>query len=94
MSGRFEWDERNARTILRKQGVGIEEAQTVFGNPKSLTIFDSQHSGSDDRFITLGLSFTTRLLVVVHQDLEEDIRIISARRATRKESRSYGEEQH
>ena len=93
MAGRFEWDARKAAANLRKHGVAFEEAQTIFGDPQSLTIYDSEHSETDDRFITLGLSFSGRLLVVVHQDLDEDIRIISARQATRKESRKYGNEQ-
>jgi uncharacterized protein len=93
MAGRFEWDARKAAANLRKHGVAFEEAQTIFGDPQSLTIYDSEHSETDDRFITLGLSFSGRLLVVVHQDLDEDIRIISARQATRKESRTYGNEQ-
>ncbi len=93
MAGRFEWDARKAAANLRKHGVAFEEAQTIFGDPRSLTIYDAEHSETDDRFITLGLSFSGRLLVVVHQDLDEDIRIISARQATRKESRTYGNEQ-
>jgi uncharacterized DUF497 family protein len=93
MAGRFEWDARKAAANLRKHGVAFEEAQTIFGDPQSLTIYDAEHSETDDRFITLGLSFSGRLLVVVHQDLDEDIRIISARQATRKESRTYGNEQ-
>jgi uncharacterized DUF497 family protein len=93
MAGRFEWDARKAAANVRKHGVAFEEAQTVFGDPQSLTIYDAEHSETDDRFVTLGLSFSGRLLVVVHQDLDEDIRIISARQATRKESRTYGNEQ-
>lgn len=93
MAGRFEWDARKAAANVRKHGVAFEEAQTVFGDPQSLTIYDAEHSETDDRFVTLGLSFSGRLLVVVHQDLDEDILIISARQATRKESRTYGNEQ-
>jgi uncharacterized DUF497 family protein len=85
----FEWDARKARSNLAKHGVGFEEASTVFGDPLSLTIPDPEHSKIEDRFVTMGSAFTGKLLVVVHTDRRDNIRIISARRASRRERKSY-----
>jgi uncharacterized protein len=85
----FEWDSRKARSNLTKHGVGFEEASTVFGDPLSLTIPDPEHSKIEDRFVTMGSAFTGKLLVVVHTDRGDNIRIISARRASRRERKSY-----
>ena len=85
----FEWDARKARSNLAKHGVGFEEASTVFGDPLSLTIPDPEHSKIEDRFVTMGSAFTGKLLVVVHTDRGDNIRIISARRASRRERKSY-----
>lgn len=88
----FEWDSRKARSNQAKHGVSFEEAATVFGDLLSLTIPDPLHSGpSEERFITIGSSYLGRLLVVVHGDEGESIRIISARRATRRERKDYEE---
>ncbi|HYT90316.1 MAG TPA: BrnT family toxin [Gemmataceae bacterium] len=91
MSLAFEWDEKKARTNLKKHGVSFEEAATVFGDPLSLTIGDPVHSEEEDRFVTLGESDRGRLLVVVSTDRGEKIRIISARVATRRERTDYEE---
>ena len=85
----FEWDENKARTNLPKHGVSFEEASTVFGDPSSLTIPDPAHSQTEDRFIILGHSYRGRLLVVVHTERGDRIRMISARTATRHERRNY-----
>ena len=77
----------------RKHHVTLQEATTVFADPLSLTIPDTLHSTpNDERFVTLGLSHTGRLLVVVHSDLGERIRIIGARNATRREQATYEQE--
>lgn len=89
MSLRFEWDEGKANRNIEKHGVSFEEAATVFGDPLSLTIEDPAHSRDEQRFITMGDSINHRLLVVVHTDRENVIRIISAREATRRERRDY-----
>ena len=90
---RFEWDpdkdERNRST----HGVSFREAATVFGDPLSLTIDDPDHSESEMRFAMLGHSHRGRLLVVVHTERSDRIRIISARAATRAERRDYEEGQ-
>jgi len=77
----FEWDLRKARSNLAKHGVGFEEASTVFGDPLSLTIPDPEHSKIENRFVTMGSAFTGKLLVVVHTDRGDNIRVISARPA-------------
>jgi uncharacterized DUF497 family protein len=87
---RFSWDSRKAASNLRKHGVSFEEAVTAFGDPLSLTIPDPLHSESEDRFVLLGLSGNSRLLVVVHAERDDDdIRIISARLASRRERIQY-----
>ena len=87
----FEWDSRKARSNLAKHGVGFEEASTVFGDPLSLTIPDPEHSLSEERYITMGRAFTGKLLVVVHTERGDNIRIISARPASRRERKFYEE---
>jgi uncharacterized DUF497 family protein len=87
----FEWDENKAGSNLRKHAVSFEEASTVFGDPLSLTIPDPAHSKREDRFIIIGQSHRRRLLVVVHTERGDDIRIISARRASRHERENYEE---
>jgi len=89
----FEWDEEKARQNLNKHGVSFEEASTIFGDPFSVTIGDPQHSTHESRYITLGHSAMHRLLVVVHADRGDRIRIISARIATRHERKNYEEGQ-
>jgi hypothetical protein len=89
MSLIFEWDEDKTSENLRKHGVEFAEAVTVFGDVHSVTIHDPDHSGDEDRFITLGISTRLRLLVVVHSERGDNIRIISARKATPRERESY-----
>jgi uncharacterized DUF497 family protein len=85
----FKWDTGKANTNGKKHGVSFEEATTIFGDPLSATIHDSAHSINEDRFITIGTSANNRLLTVVHADLDDTIRIISAREATNVERRQY-----
>jgi len=87
----FEWDENKARSNPAKHGVSFGDATTVFGDPLSLTIPDPEHSQAEDRFIIVGHSHRRELLVVVHTDRGDNIRIISARRASRRERRTYEE---
>ena len=86
---RFDWDPEQARTNLAKHGVSFHEAATVFMDPLSLTTFDPDHSDDEDRFIVVGASYQRRLVVVVHSERAESVRIISARLATRQERRQY-----
>ncbi len=87
----FEWDNNKARTNLAKHGVSFEEASTVFADPLSLTIPDPAHSQAEDRFIILGQSHRRLLLVVVHTERGDKLRLISARRASRNERKQYEE---
>ncbi len=89
MSIEFEWDEEKAEVNRRKHGIGFDEATTVFGDPRSLTIHDPDHSPAEDRYVDLGVSLRGRVLVVVYTDREERIRIISAREASGRERRQY-----
>ena len=88
----FIWDKNKADENHRKHKIRFEEAQTVFTDPNARMIFDSKHSGEEERFILLGISSALRLLVVCHCYRENDmvIRIVSARKATKQERRQYG----
>jgi uncharacterized protein len=85
----FEWDDSKAEANERKHGVSFVEAMTVLADPLSLTGFDPDHSGDEDRYITMGLSAVGRLLLVSHTDRGDKVRIISARKASRRERRDY-----
>jgi hypothetical protein len=93
VSLQFEWDPRKDAQNRKKHGVSFEEAATAFGDPGSRTVPDPEHSLEEDRFVLLGLSYRGRLLVVVHTDRGDNLRIISARKATKTERRQYGEVQ-
>ena len=92
MALRFEWDQRKAKQNLKKHGVPFEEAATVFGDPLSMTIADPLHSTVEQRRVTMGLTYRERLVVVVHTNRGSTIRLISARKATRREKKAYEEE--
>ena len=87
----FEWDDDKAKSNLAKHGVGFEEAATVFADPLSWTIPDPAHSQVEDRFVIIGSSYHGKLLVVVHTERGDNIRVISARRASRQERKAYEE---
>jgi len=88
---RFEWDERKASANAKKHGVTFEEARSIFVDERARLIDDPDHSEDEDRFVLLGLSSSLRLLLVCHCYRQEGnvIRIISARKATSRESKSY-----
>jgi uncharacterized DUF497 family protein len=90
----FVWDETKNRSNQKKHGVSFEEAQTVFFDENAIQYSDPDHSDSEDRFIMLGLSAKLNTLVVCHCYREggNKIRIISARKATKKERQSYSGE--
>lgn len=89
MTDDFEWEPEKAQLNLKKHGVSFDEAATVFFDPLSLTVPDPIHSNTEDRFVIVGHSLLQRLLVVVHTDRGDKIRIISARAATATERRNY-----
>ncbi len=85
----FEWDARKANSNLKKHGVSFEEAVTSFDDDFSSTIDDPLHSLGERRSVLLGMSNRRRLLVVVHVEKDDRIRLISARNATKGERRHY-----
>lgn len=87
----FEWDPKKARLNLKRHGVSFDEASTAFRDPLSQTIEDPLHSENEERFVLIGRSIQGRLLVIVHTDRGERVRIISARLAAKKERLRYEE---
>lgn len=87
----FEWDPLKAASNLRKHGVAFDEATTAFRDPFSISIFDPDPSYDEDRYVLVGRSDRGRLLVVVHTEREDAVRVISARFATRHERQTYEE---
>jgi len=87
----FEWDREKAAHNLVKHGVSFHAAASVFGDPLAITYSDPDHSEDEDRFLTFGHSSEGNLLVVSHTDRGELTRIMSARRASRKERKLYEE---
>ena len=88
----FEWDPKKAEINLRKHGVSFDEATTVFADPLSILQPDPSHSVGEQRYLVLGTSARRRLLVVAFAERPPRTRLISARRATRNERRTYEEE--
>lgn len=88
---RFEWDERKAAANAKKHGITFDEAKSVFVDERAKLIDDPDHSEDEDRFVLLGLSTSLRLLLVCHCYRSDGnvIRIISARKASSRESKSY-----
>ena len=89
MSITFEWDENKADENLRKHGVSFDEGKTVFNDPYSITIYDPDHSIDEERYIDIGMSTKGRLIVVSYSERGGATRLISSRKATRKERRAY-----
>ncbi len=89
---RFTWDEGKSRANKRKHKVSFEEAQSAFLDENAIRFFDPDHSEDEDRFLMLGMSYKLRVLVVSHcyRESESVIRIISARKADKKEQANYG----
>ncbi len=90
---KFDWDKNKAIRNLTKHKVSFEEAQSVFDDDFARLIPDPDHSEEEERFILLGLSCSLKILIVVHcyKDKENSIRLISARKATKPESKKYKE---
>jgi uncharacterized protein len=87
----FEWDPPKAAANLRKHQVSFDEAKSVFYDEFAVQFFDDEHSSEEDRFLLLGMSSGAKLLIVCHCEREqgEIMRIISARKATKRESAFY-----
>lgn len=88
---RFEWDPPKAAENLKKHRISFDEAKSVFYDEFAVQFFDDQHSSEEERFLMLGMTSGARLLIVCHCEREqgEVIRIISARKATKRESAFY-----
>jgi uncharacterized DUF497 family protein len=89
LSDRFEWDDAKARWNEEKHGVAFPKAEQIFDDPLHATMRDAFHADGEDRYITIGETLWSEVLVVAHAERGDRIRIISARRATRSEKRRY-----
>lgn len=85
----FEWDKNKAEINYKKHAITFDEAMTVFYDDNAILIPDPEHSFYEERFILLGLSLSNNMLVVVHCKRGDNIRIISARSATKRETEQY-----
>lgn len=88
---KFEWDPPKAAANLKKHQISFDEAKSVFYDEFAVQFFDEEHSSDKERFLMLGMSSGAKLLIVCHCEREhgEVIRIISARKATKRESAFY-----
>ena len=91
MALNFEWNDKKAKSNLIKHKISFEEASTAFGDDLSITIKDPLHSDNENRLILIGKSSNNKTLIVVHVEQTDSIRIISARKATKKEQIFYEE---
>ena len=94
MNYNFEWDVNKARTNLSKHKISFDSATSVFRDELAISIFDDEHSESEERWLTIGMDKITRTLVVIHTFISQDenncnIRLISARKARKKEQEIY-----
>lgn len=88
----FEWDKTKAEANLLKHEVSFDEAKTVFNDPLYIDFYDPDHSDREDRYIIIGESQQSRLLIVSYTEREHKTRLISARAATRREREYYEED--
>ncbi|EPZ99699.1 BrnT family toxin [Glaesserella parasuis] len=89
----FEWDKKKAEINEKKHGITFDEAITVFYNDHAILIADPDHSFYEERFLLLGRSERSNILVVVHCERDNNLRIISERKATKQETIQYGRQQ-
>lgn len=97
MNYNFEWDPNKAISNSVKHKIDFESAASVFKDKNAISIYDDEHSEDEDRWITIGMDYETRTLVVVHtfvsiNDNDCNIRVISARKATKNEQKIYLEQ--
>ena len=90
---KFEWDTNKEKLNIQKHGISFEQASYVFSDPFALNMWDGEHAEKEDRWILLGKSLSETILVVVHtfreNNRDEFVRIISARKATKNENKTY-----
>ncbi|MDG6448429.1 BrnT family toxin [Glaesserella parasuis] len=89
----FEWDKKKAEINEKKHGITFDEAITVFYDDHTILIADPDHSFYEERFLLLGRSERSNILVVVHCERDNNLRIISERKATKQETIQYGRQQ-
>jgi len=87
----FDWDESKAQANLAKHGVTFDEAKSIFADPFYVDFYDPDHSDEEERYIIIGQSQRQRLLVVSYTERQQQVRLISAREATRREKQAYAE---
>ncbi|MDS4020798.1 MAG: BrnT family toxin [Candidatus Competibacter sp.] len=85
----FEWDGNKAAANLLKHGVSFDDAKTVFNDPLYVDFYDPDHSDEEHRYIMMGMSLQSRLLLVAYTERGDAVRLISAREATRAERKAY-----
>ena len=85
----FEWHTEKAIKNIKRHNITFEEASTAFSDPLSLTIDDPMHSDDEQRFVLIWESYKDRILIVIHTERGDNIRIISARKATKRERAYY-----
>ena len=85
----FEWNDEKAKSNFKKHAVSFEEAATIFNDPAIATISDPDHLIDEERYISIGISVMQRLLIVVHIDLNNRIRLIGSRKANKAERKNY-----
>jgi len=85
----FEWDDEKAESNLEKHSIAFEEGATIFNDPLIATMPDPDHSASEERYVSIGISVQARLLVVVHTQRGERNRLISCRKANSAERKTY-----
>jgi uncharacterized protein len=90
----IEWDPEKARINFNKHGISFELASSVFWDPRAVSIYDDEHAGNEDRWITMGIAKNGQILLLCHLFKEETkdsctIRIFSARKATKSEIKNY-----
>ena len=88
---KFDWDPDKNKKNRQKHKIWFEEAIQVFDDPRAQMFFDKEHSDHEDRFILLGSSFSNVLVVIYCERKQSTVRIISARKATKKEIKKYEE---
>jgi len=88
---KFSWNEQKAKNNIIKHKISFEEAKTAFDDDFGRVIYDPDHSNDEDRFILLGMSCSMKVLIVCHcyRQNDEEIRLISARKATKNETKQY-----
>jgi len=85
----FEWDDEKAKSNYKKHGISFDEAATIFNDPRIATISDPDHSEDEERYVSIGKSIIMRIISVIHTYREKRIRLISARKATKAEKKTY-----